>query len=64
MDASEDEKAEEERIEELELGFEDHILALDEALAAAESRPESFEVEGGDEESRRHDRIDDTLIIK
>lgn len=64
MDVSEDEKAEEERIEELELGFEDHVLALDEALAAAESRPASFEVEGADEESGRHDRIDDTLIIE
>ncbi|KAG4428561.1 hypothetical protein IFR05_015957 [Cadophora sp. M221] len=48
MDVSEDEKAEEERIEELELGFEDHVLALDEALAAAESRPESFEVDTTD----------------
>ncbi|KAL2060918.1 hypothetical protein VTL71DRAFT_8970 [Oculimacula yallundae] len=47
MDVSEQEKVEEERIEglesDLELGFEDHVLALGEALAAAELRSESEE---------------------
>jgi len=48
-----DEKAEEERVEELELGFEGHVAALDEALVNVEERSEGLT----EEERAGHDRL-------